>query len=136
MNRFPVDTLNVGDTIITDSDGSARTIRAIRQVGNLIRLTFDDGRVHLAPPSTCYTLAKYATRPVPRTHTVAIEMRGDLTRRAAVYVSPGTMYHTRWFTVMSPAAVFDNLIEAQEWLVRVIGYEALDHEIHGDRFSH
>ncbi len=134
MNSTPVSALIVGNTIITENDGSARTIRSIRQVGNLTRLAFDDGRVRLEPPTARYTLTDYATRPAPRTHTVAVEIGRDLARRARVFVTPGTMAYRDWFTGgFTPAATFDSLTEAQEWLVRVIGYEALDHEIHYSR---
>jgi hypothetical protein len=128
-----VSDLKVGDTVITSSEGAARTIRTIGQVGSLTRLGFDDGTVRLEPPVARYTLTDFATRAAPRHHTVAIELRGSPIRRAYVYVTPGTMFYRDWFTVFTPAAGFDSLTEAQEWLVRVIGYEALDHEIHQGR---
>ncbi|MEN6406042.1 MAG: hypothetical protein ABFC77_06175 [Thermoguttaceae bacterium] len=127
--------LKPGDTIITDSDGTARTIRRIGPgPGTLTRIAFDDGTVALAPAGTEYTLTDFATRAKPRTHTVAIELRGSPLRRAYVYVTPGTMLYRNWFTAgFQPAADFDTAADAQEWLVRVVGYEALDHEIHHAR---
>jgi len=69
MNSIPVTALEKGNTIITDSDGSARTIRTIGPgPGSLTRISFDDGRVMLCPPSSRFILSNYATRPAPRTH--------------------------------------------------------------------
>jgi hypothetical protein len=119
--------LRVGDTIIINPDGSARTVRSIRKAGSLTRLAFDDGQVRLEPATASYTLTDFATRPEPRTHSVAIEL-GKF-GRAYVYVTPGTMCYRDWYTVHKPAASFVSLDDAQEWLVRVIGYEARDHEV-------
>lgn len=124
-----VSSLSVGDPVIVSNDGSARMIRSISKVGNLFRIAFDDGRVRLEPETARYELAEYTTRPEPRTHTIAIELRG-ITRRAYVYATPGLMYFRDWYTAHAPAADFADLAAAQEWLVRVIGYEALDREIH------
>lgn len=126
MSTFVAD-LKVGDTIIVDQNDSARTIRSIRKVGNLTRLAFDDGQVRLEPENRCYTLTDFATRAEPRTHSVAIEL--GRFGRSYVYVTPGVMCYRDWYTGHNAAASFETLTEAQEWLVRVIGYEALDHEI-------
>ena len=120
--------LKIGD-IISTGEGSARLVRTIRPgPGTLTRIAFDDGTVWLVPATQQFEPAPYATRRKPRTHAVAIEIRG-LTRHAYVYIRPGTPFYRDWFKSSQPATTFDHLADAQDWLVRVIGYEALETEI-------
>lgn len=124
--------LKAGD-IISTGEGNARSVRTIRPgPGTLTRIAFDDGTVWLVTATQQFEPAPFVTRRTPRTHAVAIEICG-LTRRAYVYVRPGTPYYRDWFKSSQSAATFDHLADAQDWLVRVIGYEALESEIFSDR---